>query len=666
MKYLKSFTISRPLLFLCGPAIPREETAHKKDRRVILSKAIYNLRDKEFHPLPIVVDDLFSDEPEKNISNNNLNVGLLEEIVANLSYRTYIFLDTMSTSYELGLFSNSKQRNNVVILLDDEFRQRINCSVGEYITKATESRVSTFIQYPGIYNGRGHLFFKDDALPSAIQTDINQCLNEFRKSNVYSISFSKGFLKKQETGNIQYELKSEENTLVFKLGFKTLFYLLCATYTPSEYESFRPKVEDQVKDLTSLILSSFINLSKDSEVISKLYFGNLNVEFFDYDYQVTDIISNMKFIIYQMKTKKVTHIPSTILLPSEAKDFSFNYSLPIFNAIDSKCFFGINEKEYKVLENYSRHPDKYIYSFPLRFKKKQRLIKTYKDTKCGKSLKNIHQKIYEQLRHFLPTSSCSFAYKPGKNTKKCLEKHMESNYFLKLDIHDFFNSVSKRQLLKKILMLQRDLISSFQEKYRISSYWSIFNYDKKIIGTILNGMMINRTLPIGFVTSPILSDYYLFDSLDQNLSNADFIYTRYADDILISSTEPLPFARAKSEVERLLCGDSLALNDKKTRCYHLKNIGDSIKFLGLVLVKTEKGNVIKVSKSYLIKVSQLISRHYNGLKTKSEWLDKLDGMVCYIRFISWQSYEQLKKIYQSHNKGKANNYFGDGFLKTVI
>lgn len=662
MKYLQSFTISRPLLFLCGPAIPKKADERKKDRRVILSKAIFNFGDGQFNPLPLVVDDLFSDEPDGYISKFNLNIGLLEEIVANLSYRTYIFLDTMSTSYELGLFSNSKQRNNVVMLLDNEFSKRINCSVGEYITKATKSSVSTFIQYPGVYNGRGHLFFKDDILPANIKEDVDKCLLGLKGENEYIISFHKGFDKKQFVGEIQYEFKNEEKTLVFKLDFKTLFYLLCAIYSAGDYEQYEKNVGTQIENLTSLILSSFINLSGDKKVISELYFKDVKVDFFDYDYQVSEIISNMKFIIYQMKNQ-VTRISSAIYLPTSSDDFSFDYSYAMSNMIDSKDFFGINEKEYKILENYSKHPSKYIYSFSLRFKKKNRLIKTYKNSHCGKALRMVHEKIFEQLKNLLPTSNHSFAYKESKNTKMCLEQHLKSNYFLKLDIHDYFNSISKRSLFNKIISLQNRLIGDFQRKHKITSYWSIFNYNQRVLGTILDGLMINRTLPIGFVTSPVLSDFYLFNNFDQALSKCDFVYTRYADDILISSSEPFSFLERENDVSRLLLKEGLVLNDKKTICYCMKNNGDSIKFLGLVLTKTKNGRAIKVSKSYLIKVSKLISSHFNGLKTQPEWLDKLDGMVAYIKFVSEQSYKQLVKIYLAHNKTKGNNYFNWRYRK---
>ena len=94
---LDKIMITRPILFLCGPYYERN---NKSDRRVILQEKIYSAYKNKY--LPLVIDDFLTDN---NINDNNISIQLMEEICAAVSYKTYIFLDTMSSATELGIFA---------------------------------------------------------------------------------------------------------------------------------------------------------------------------------------------------------------------------------------------------------------------------------------------------------------------------------------------------------------------------------------------------------------------------------------------------------------------------------------------------------------------------------------------------------------------------------
>ena len=107
----KAIRIYRPLVFLCGPYYNKDNPLN---RRKILFDYIRSKRETiilgeknkfVFSLVPVIVDEIFSDN--KLIDDLGLNLKELEEIVANISYRTYIFLDSMSTSFEYGLFGNT-------------------------------------------------------------------------------------------------------------------------------------------------------------------------------------------------------------------------------------------------------------------------------------------------------------------------------------------------------------------------------------------------------------------------------------------------------------------------------------------------------------------------------------------------------------------------------
>ena len=115
---IKSIYVNRPLFFLCGPHIPNESdfssepkgkipdkvrAAQNADRRLLIRNKILSgkVPGKNYQPLPIIADFLF-DDPK--LLESRLSLSLIEEIVASISFKTYLFLDTTSVCYELGFF----------------------------------------------------------------------------------------------------------------------------------------------------------------------------------------------------------------------------------------------------------------------------------------------------------------------------------------------------------------------------------------------------------------------------------------------------------------------------------------------------------------------------------------------------------------------------------
>ena len=109
----------------------------------------------------------------------------------------------------------------------------------------------------------------------------------------------------------------------------------------------------------------------------------------------------------------------------------------------------------------------------------------------------------------------------------------------------------------------------------------------------------SRGLPLGFITSPILSNVYLkeFDGILygklKKLGLNNIIYTRYADDMTISfRTERLIIEPIKEEimeiVSSLLSRYGLQLNWKKTRFYSLKK-SNHVKITGVNIIKLDNG-----------------------------------------------------------------------------
>jgi len=149
------------------------------------------------------------------------------------------------------------------------------------------------------------------------------------------------------------------------------------------------------------------------------------------------------------------------------------------------------------------------------------------------------------LRH-LKKNGYSFAYETGKKIKDCASQHLGCKWLIKIDLRDFFQSLSeiqvyhvfKEQGYSELVSLELARLCTitykmYSRKYT-NKYWIShikkykFYYDKRI-----------GNLPQGAPTSPRLSNAILqkFDEEIALIVNQhELIYTRYADDIALSTT----------------------------------------------------------------------------------------------------------------------------------
>ncbi len=109
----------------------------------------------------------------------------------------------------------------------------------------------------------------------------------------------------------------------------------------------------------------------------------------------------------------------------------------------------------------------------------------------------------------------------GKSVKTNAESHLKKRFIVNLDLQDFFPSISERRIVGMLRSLGVD------------------SQVAKIVGYLCTS---SGELPQGAPTSPILSNMICF-RLDKALMTfareSHCIYTRYADDITLSSYQPM-------------------------------------------------------------------------------------------------------------------------------
>lgn len=167
------------------------------------------------------------------------------------------------------------------------------------------------------------------------------------------------------------------------------------------------------------------------------------------------------------------------------------------------------------IKNILSDKNKYYHSFDI-LKKNGK--KRHISEPLGK-LKEIQKVLYSDV--FYPKryliNKCAYAYMPNVNMRECIEKHTEKPIVVKMDIKNFFGSVTDKIVLDSLLYA--------------------FRMDEGTARVITELCTLNGVLPQGTPTSPILSNF-ICRILDRRLynycSNHNIEYSRYADDLIFS------------------------------------------------------------------------------------------------------------------------------------
>lgn len=166
-------------------------------------------------------------------------------------------------------------------------------------------------------------------------------------------------------------------------------------------------------------------------------------------------------------------------------------------------------------------------------------------------LKRLQRQLLTYLQH-AEISSCAAAYVKGRGLAEHAHYHAERSMLLKLDIEDFFGSITFTKVLLAVKeALKRSPLVGEEQRSEIGWF-------------IAKACTLDGVLPQGAPTSPTLSNM-VFLQLDQMISSycvpRGIRYTRYSDDLFFSGdfrpSEIIPFIR------KLLLKNGYTLNEKK-------------------------------------------------------------------------------------------------------
>ena len=199
-----------------------------------------------------------------------------------------------------------------------------------------------------------------------------------------------------------------------------------------------------------------------------------------------------------------------------------------------------------------------------------------------------------------------FSYRKGATAAQAVERHRDAKYFLQMDIQDFFPSIGRA--------LIEDSISAGADSTPVADL-------KSHIARILDFTCVDDQLPLGFPTSSPLSNAVLFRFDGRLLDYCQALglqYTRYSDDLIFSSHNPIPRACA-DEIQEILTQQTLGLlsiNRSKTKFFQT---GGKIKILGMMILPNKK-----ITIDSKIKIDLEVLLHFY-LTDRKKFTDKADG-----------------------------------------
>jgi len=271
----------------------------------------------------------------------------------------------------------------------------------------------------------------------------------------------------------------------------------------------------------------------------------------------------------------------------------------------------------------------------------------------SKKLKAFHAFLNTFLFAYLEINErVVFSYRKGFNAQSAISRHAQNRAFFQADFKNFFGSIS-RDTVKTTIQLR-------------SHHCPIADLNL-YVERILDLTTANDALPIGFSTSPLISNACLtaFDhELDAHCTKLGAIYTRYADDLVVSAQERELLLEISTTVENLLqrhFEGRMVLNPSKSK---LTTIGRKVKALGLVILPTGR---VTIDMELKKKIEVLL--HFYSTDTPkfvrfagcSDYEGAVGKVSGYLNYVNANDQRYLEKL-----RGKFGATIVDSFIHKTV
>lgn len=236
----------------------------------------------------------------------------------------------------------------------------------------------------------------------------------------------------------------------------------------------------------------------------------------------------------------------------------------------------------------------------------------------------------------LPISEAAVGFRAGCSILNNARAHRNSAYSIRIDIKDFFPSITKSDIRRVVL----------RSEAMIAPEWPVND-----VADLVENVCFERRgrLPIGFPTSPILANAVMFEidsALLNDIKNSErfgsSILTRYADDFVFSTDKRGACAEFLDNFRSRLAScksPALKVNDEKTR--FMSRAGGSTMITGL---RVTNHSTVRVHADYRDHVRLLLHLYQSGKLSVDEHI-KLAGHLAYVEHVDPKLFTRLSFKY---------------------
>lgn len=249
-----------------------------------------------------------------------------------------------------------------------------------------------------------------------------------------------------------------------------------------------------------------------------------------------------------------------------------------------------------------------------------------------RNLKTIFEREFKALYH-----TSAFAYIKHRSTLDAIKKHQsnESKWFAKFDLSDFFGSTTLEYMMKMFMMI-----------YPFSLLADVEG-GKEELEKALELATLDGGLPQGTPISPLITNIIMIP-VDFKLSNGlrdynrqHFIYTRYADDFLISSRYDFDYKTVQKYITDVLnsFGAPFKIKEEKTR--YGSSAGSNWN-LGVMLNKDNNITIgHKKKRQFQAMLSSFVLDTMNGNRWSLEDVQRLEGLRNYYKMVEGEVIDRI-------------------------
>lgn len=235
-------------------------------------------------------------------------------------------------------------------------------------------------------------------------------------------------------------------------------------------------------------------------------------------------------------------------------------------------------------------------------------------------LKAIQAWILRKILNKFDSHRNATAYN-GRNLRENAQMHLDNQYVLCVDIKNFFPSTNRE---------------------RIYNFFKSMGYNKQVAIMFTKFTTFENGLPQGGVTSPALSNLVNKD-LDIDISdycnNSTLTYTRYADDITVSSNNKKKLKEALEYLKKVLNKYGYTINSDKTR---ILQPGIKRKITGLIY---NEENDISIGRNVKRLLRAKIHKYEISGQTDIKLRFHIDGWFSYLNSVDPKAYGQLSEYW---------------------